>query len=460
MKSYIYKSISFFISVVLVITLLCTGGSYAESVPLKLSKEEAKNLVVTYSPILKQLEKSKTDLVMNYSSLNKSLSGLKTLYDYLPRYKVLYNLYQQMRLIDKYDQYLALAIQGNIAVTTQFLANNGDVAVAVADPSNMTVEQYGEYLVLAQQFALISISNPNLSPAQEYETFISPLHASTMSMQTGIMNLGITSDATKESLRFGIDTLYDTLLMLQGYQELQSMNYAMAKNNFDSAEKKYKAGLLSKTAYDKEYNKQAIAYLNMDTMNREVENLTMQLNLMLGLNITTELELTTQKVIEPTLGSLNEYVQRGLSERSEMLINKNNYQNSVFQFGLIKGYYSSSSLNYKISEAEVSDFELEKEQLMQQITLEINKAYLNAIDKEHAMVLKKAVLEDANRQLENLKKNIKLGLVTDSTRIGLELMVTQATNDYNTARRDYQTAYNALQNASSIGPKYQNQEVQ
>lgn len=456
MKQRIYKNTLRLLSIVLLMTLLASSGSIAETKPLKLSKEDAKALVINYSPIIKGLEKSRNDLVRSFSSLNKNLSGLQTLYDYLPQYKQLYNLYQQMVLIPDYVGYLQIAILGNVVNTTAYVTAHPALAAPIADPNNMTVIQYGTFVSLQPQFALIGITDPNLSSAQEYELFISPLRSSTMSMQTGVMNLGIAVDSTKAALKSGVETLYDSVILLEGYLELQEMSYTMAKSDFETASKKYKSGLISKAALETAENKQRIAVLNRDSMLREVDNLKMRLNLMLGLDVTTVLELTTTNVINPTLGSLDEYISQGLEARNEMQTFKNDHQNVTYQFTLIKGYYSPSSPTYKVAEAEVKDSEYKKLQLEQQITLEINKAYLDAIEKEHEMILKKAVMNDAINQRKDLEKSIKLGFATSSTLNGMDLFVTQATNDYYTASRDYHAAYIALQNASSIGPAYQN----
>lgn len=456
MKQRIYKNTIRLLSIVLLVTLLASGGSIAETTPLKLSKEDAKSLVINYSPVIKSIEKSRNDLVRSYSSLNKNLSGLQTLYDYLPQYKQLYNLHQQMLLIQYYEEYLKLAIQGNVAITNQYVADHPSLIAPISDSTNMTPVQYGTYLTLKPQFALIGITDPNLSAAQEYELFISPLRSSTMSMQTGIMNLGIAVDSTKAALKSGVETLYDSVILLEGYLELQEMSYTMAQSDYETASKKYKSGLISKITLDTAENKEKIAKLNRDSMLREIDSLKMRLNLMLGLDVSTVLDLTTTNVIKPTLGNLDEYIQRGLEERNEMLTFKNDHQNLTYQFSLIKGYYSSSSPTYKVAEAEVKDSEFKKIQLEEQITLEINKAYLYAIQKEHTMVLKKAVMEDAIRQHKDLEKSIKLGFATSNVLIGLDLLVTQATNEYYTANRDFHAAYIALQNASSIGPAYQN----
>jgi len=79
---------------------------------------------------------------------------------------------------------------------------------------------------------------------------------------------------------------------------------------------------------------------------------------------------------------------------------------------------------------------------------------MNVLEKEEAMNLKKASMEDALRQYKELEKNVELGFVTADVLIGLDLMVTQATNDYYMANRNYISAYAALEGASSIGPAY------
>lgn len=461
----IYKVMSMLLTVVLIITIVSSSGSYAVSTPLKLTKDDVKKLVLEYSPVIKSLEKSQKDLVKDFSKLSDQLSGMRTLYGLLPRYKQLYNQYVLLAAIPGYYSYLDLEVGKKFHTITDAAYDtslaalklvNINLEAAIALSTNMKVDDYLEYKTYAPQFALLGITNPNLSNIQEYETFVSPTVIAPMSMQTGVVNLGVAIDSTKAALASGAMTLYDTLILLESYLDLQERSYAMAINDTKTAKKKYDAGLSSLLAYKTAQNKEAIAQLNRDSMARQVDNLMMQFNVMMGLNVTTQLELTS--AIEKTkfLDSLDSYIAKALKERNEVKTLSNNRQNSSFQFDKIKEFYSPSNAVYKIAEAELKDKDLEKEQLILQISLEINKAYINVLEKEDAMAIKKASMDDAIRQHKELEKSIELGFVTADVLLGLDLLVTQATNDYYASNRDYIAAYAALQGASSIGPAYKN----
>jgi hypothetical protein len=460
-NEYLYKLVAVSSAIVIFVTLLASSGTIAESTPLKLTKEDAKKLVLEYSPIIKGLEKSQKDLAKTFTELSDSMEGLRTLYGFLPRYKHLYNLYQSSIAIPNYQIYLeTLAVTQpenmEAVITTLFGTYPNLIAATQPDSPNMKIPEYFEYQALKPQFALLGIINPNLSNSQEYEIFVSPLVVTPMNVQTGVLNLTVALESTKAGLASGATTLYNTLIMLEGFLELQEKSYAMAVNDTKTAKKRFDIGRLSQLDYSIAQNKEAIARLHRDSMRRDVENLTMQFNVMMGLKVSTKLELTESVEKVRQLNSLDSYVIKALKERNEIKTLNNNRQNTEVQFEKIKDFYSSSNPVYKIAEAELKDNDREKQRLVQQITLEIHKAYLDVIEKEAAMEIKKASMEDVLRQHKELKKNVELGFVTSDVLLGLDLLVIQATNDYYTANRNYIAAYAALEGASSIGPAYKN----
>jgi outer membrane protein TolC len=329
-----------------------------------------------------------------------------------------------------------------------------ELGIEVADLDNMQVDEYAEYVSLETIFSALDITDPNLTSEEEYEMFVEPIYVTTKAMETVVLNMSISIDTAEATVYNAAVSLYDNILILEGYLELQTMNYEMSQSDFANGIKKYEMGEISRADYNILENKEKIAKLNMESMARKVDNLKMNLNTLIGIDVETEVTFTSELGDTITLESIDYYTEKALKERNEILSLSNNYTAKLKEYKHIDDFFSSSSESYKIVDGELTDLELQEEQLQQQIKQEIRQAYMNVSEKEENFKIAKLKIEDAKRQYDNLKSNVKVGFVTQSKLLGLDLMVEQATEDYYAAYSDYLEAVTSLESASSIGPGF------
>ncbi len=467
----IKKIMAIALSLSLCFSLLSYTNMNADETVVTLNRDEVGQMAVDHSTMIVGLENTQSDLIRQFSSLKNRMAGLNNMYSNLGTYKLLYQQYLAMAAIPYYYDYLAKAIvPATIAEAatmvdgdfdnneTYILEEETALNAAFSQPTTMTAESYGAYLALKMQFDLVGITNPTaVTKEDEYNTFVYPIKVAPRALQNGVVGLTIGIQDASAGISNGAVALFDTILMLEGYEALQLGSYTMAKNDLDSASKRYNIGQISEIDYQISINKERIAQLNYDKMVRDVENLKMNYNVMLGQDVTTRIELSTESIVEPVefeLGTMASYIEKGLKERNEFKTQVNDYSFATLEFDLIDDYFRSSSNKYKAAAAELRNSELKQKQLLTKINQEIRKAYLNVLEKEENLVHKGKQREDSLRQYSDFELNVELGFVTKSTLGGLGIMVTQANNDYETALREYLTAISSLEGASSTGPAY------
>lgn len=460
------KKINSLILVIILISMIWIPTSLkADNSTIEIKREEVKDMAITYSPMIKGMELDRINLSQNYNDLKKQMEGLEMLYVQLDEYKRVYNLYDSMS--ENYQLYLLVASDPTRMAEVPLLLDADDenfpdtnnlsnaeetvLVLEVANPSNMQIPDYMAYTMMVPQFEMMGIMDPNLSKEEEYNRFISPTKIAPAGMQNGMMILGVGIEQASSGIGGGAEALYDAIQMLKGYEQLQEMNKDMATKSLKDIEKRYELGQISELAYKQAINDEKIAILNYETMKRDVDNMIMNLNVMLGKEVTTKLALV-DGVKKPVLfGSLDIYIERGLKERGEILSNSYNKSNKENEIKYVEAYLRRSSIEYKRLNNNIIDLDLEKAYLDDLIIVDIKKAYANVISKGEEYRINKLKMEDSLRQQSDMKLNVELGLVTENRAAGVDILVLQTTNDYNKAYREYFTAVSDLELISGIG---------
>ncbi len=406
------------LSLVMVAIVPTTLGG-ADETAIRLSRDDVGQMAVDYSPTVKGLETQVTTMSTQYTDLKKAMDGLDALYDLLPSYKGLYNSYQAANAIPpNYGKYLELASSadgGEQAQAARMIDGDdaGDVApvdgtddeealevvvgepaasmdtaaetaldTEVSNPANMSVALYGQYIALAPQFTAMGITNPNLSSSEEFDTFVYPVKVSTNALSTGLKSLSIATESAKAGIKSGATSLYDTVLMMEGILELQEQSYLIADNDYKSAIKKHENGQMSDIDFTIASNKAEIAKRNRDKMVRDVENLEMSLNIMLGQDVTAELDLFTPLLEEPILQELEFYIGRGLEERSEIETAKNTLNSKEYILEIYDDYFPNSHNEYEVAESDYLIAKMDYDKVVLETEVNIREAYFNLLEKK------------------------------------------------------------------------------
>jgi len=402
------------------------------------------------------------------------MSFLEQAYDGLGAYAQLYDLYNS--LSSNYTVYMGLMLSQdptNIGFAQAMI--DGDLLVAdpVGDGATdsdlngltgteelalktetlmMPIDVYVTYLMLQGQYAALGITNPRISKSTEYNTFIKPIKIIPATLQNGAMLMGVGVDQAKAGIPSGAESIFDLVLMMEGFEELQKLSYEMAVDTLTTTSKKYELGQISEVAYKTAVNDEKIALLNYQSMQRDVENWKMQLNTMLGQPVTTPLALIKEVGQPVVLEPLEFYINRGLKERAEIRNNRLNRDNKTDEMKLVEKYLGTRSMDFKRGDYLLKDYALELSYVENDIKADVMNAYVEVQDKEENYRIMKLTMDDALRQQSDMQLNVELGFVTTSMAKGLDIMVASATNDTYKAYRDYMVAVSALEQTSTIGP--------
>lgn len=447
-----------------------SGPLMAEDETLQLTRDTFIEEAVSYSGTIRELDVQLEGLVNQHQSMSSMLDGMEQLYDNLDMYQDLYNQAQYTKNSDaSYWRYLQLAYrlgQGE-TLTVPEQTEMGTLALAYGDlanpdpdkidPTYMTIMNYGIYLNIKPAFDQLGLADPNLSRAEEYEMFVYPLEVAPIALENGIMQLKRGIELATIGTATGMGQLYDSYGMLVGYLDLQEQNYTVAREKYEADITRHQLGRLSDADYEASKNSMEIAKLNRDTMERQVNNLKMNMNRMLGRKpeAPLDIQVTGKAFIPQPLEDVDVYINRALEKRNEILTQEEALRAKEIEMTEVDKFFSDSKDTYKATALELEVLKSQMESVKNDIQIEIISAYQNVLEKEKAADVAKGDLEAADRQYDVVKTNLSLGFVTASTLDQVQMLVSNSLESYNTAVTDYNKAYEDLINASQIGPAYQ-----
>ncbi|PKM93551.1 MAG: hypothetical protein CVU84_15345 [Firmicutes bacterium HGW-Firmicutes-1] len=467
------------VSLISATTVLTGATEPTKTIVLK--KEEVGATAVKHSSVIRGMENDLEGMEDSYRDMRKGLEALDNLYDSLSTYKSLASKktttesdgrFNDMFVIlpQKAGIEMALLTETNAAtiatLTSDLNTINTRIGIIQADmialpdaeeATLLTVLEYYQLQTIATQFAFLGINSANISRQREYDMFVYPLSVAPHAMQAGIDSMKLGVEAAKAGVSSGAEQLYSALLTLEGYYDLQTAAFNLKDSEFKSTTKKYEKGLVSKAKLEQATNEREIASLEKKKLERDLENLQMSLKQMLGIELTTGIDVYTPVDGKRVLNSLNYYITEALKNRSEIKIVDISISHKQLELTQVKQYFSSSADQSLIAESELLEKQLEKQEIQKTIESEIRNAYNDVLIKDEAFLIKLQELLYAKKSLADIIRYYELGYVTQDAIDGYKISVMQKEIDYNDALRKCDDAHKAIKNASLIGPGYNNE---
>jgi len=432
-----------------------SGVMAEEEVPV-LSKEDFINEVLTDNRTISGLEDQLVDMEDQLDSLESMSSYLGSVHSLVPRYNVLGEKYLATKDNDTYFRYLSLGAKMAgvpVAATVDEMTEWGilDASLTAEQKAEiMTVPEYLEYLGYQDALFMFGLTGKTVTAQEEYDTFIVPIYIGHRSLTSGMdsMKDGIVS--AKKGLEVGASQLYNTVLMLSDLQEIMDLTYETSKTNYQSVKEKYDKGLLTESSLLISENDMVIAQLNSEKMARNIDNLKMNMNIMMGRQATEVFDVTQVEARVTELKNVDYYIEEALVQRSEIIGLNRSIEDQTFKKTFVNNTFSKDDYQYKLEAKNMDLLELDLESTKNDITVEIYKLYNDVSEAEQALDIAYQDLAEAKRQYSEVAINVEQGFVTVSTLSQLNLMVTNAVNGVATSSRDYLTAVESLVNASSF----------
>ncbi len=477
-KKNIFKSISHAL-VLLCIFAIGTSAKVKADATQDMAKQQAVDIALKNSTKLLKLDRGLVTIKRNYDKYKEISADVVSLKKSLEQYKAAYKLaYSEGNTA----QYKALTML--IAAFTQAeqipdeVTRNATIAAIVNSPSNTNHltkvqaqgllakadSQIAELREAGNKLALIGLTEfdtttggnkpKNLSPAKTYATFVYlrniPWVIAQDMMDKAKLQREVIQSATDVLVKQG----YDTILYAEDGYNLTKQVYDKQVKDYGQLAKKYEVGAASEIEKNLAQMELQKSKLNLDNLQRQVENGKTQIKQSLGVNLKDNYNFEDEKIQTKEPLTYDEYLTSAMKNRAEILDAKITIAEKQKIFDDLKGYFNKGDLEYLQAEEEIEEAKLKEDQTSKQIETEIQSDYLDIKQKQEDLKLTAKKVEQANNQYKVVNTSYEAGMKPLSMLWLVELGKNKAQIDNNKALRDYNNALYALEANCKIGTKY------
>lgn len=434
---------------------------------LVVDKASYQDMVVEGSPILENLRLQRDNLMDQESKLNDAAEKIKAAYAQLPAYAQLEALYEanqaaarEAELSAEYVEYLGLLSKAASGLTEEEALRLGELTLLLAEGGVaplITAEQYMQYTVLKNMFRAFGVYDPDLDPEKEYDIFIQPAYVMPRTLGLAVDNLILAIKATEAGLSDGAARIFDGVLFMEAMMALQEAGAELSGSSYEGIARKLELGLASEAAAATAQAEYRIAVLNKDSFGRDIENMKMNMNVMAAREVAAPIALEGSIVaISPSKGSVFDYVETALANRSEIRTIQNDMKAKSNELDYMEDYLDTSSARYRTARNEYERLMLQWEDARTTIRKDIYTAYRDMLLNQKGVALAQKELASAKEQYRQMTVNLEQGFINQDTLDAVGMKVIQAENAAVEAERDYYNTIVRLEQAAGIGPGYAN----
>lgn len=221
-------------------------------------------------------------------------------------------------------------------------------------------------------------------------------------------------DVTKKSVMFDVENRYYNVLKAERNLAVKREALKYFQDQLKIAQAAYKVG--TKAKLDVNTIEAAVAGAQAQVVSEENNYRTgvMELNRIIGLELDTQLKLTTQFTLEKTGTSIKveEVIKKALEDNLEILIAKNTMELSKINYDVAKKFYMGgvTILDTAEIDAQVAQAQLDKQKLA--TTSTVRQSYLTLFSLEKVLDWNKKEVEKAAENARIYKLKYEAGLAT------------------------------------------------
>lgn len=410
--------------------------------------------MMEYSTALESLEEARNDLALSLSSFSDSVSGLKVVYEQLETYRTLGSLYDLEAGQVNHIEFLNLQLLGGLSLDEPMRSRFINLRDNDAADVVMTGQQYGAYKQLQGMFQVFGIPNHQVSKETEYNTFVNTIYVTPLSMQQALLSLNRQLESLPNTLESGASELYNTIVMMEDVLKLLDNSYRSSEQDYKRSLQKYEKGLMSEYDFNIIDNNQKIAKVNRDTMERNIDNLKMQLNVMRGVSPNVEFDVEQFKSTPIALDDLDLYIEKALLNSNDIKDKEDAVYYQQVKFDYIAEYFSKSSDEYKMEKLQLDLYKLELQETITDTEVSVINKYSDVVlnKAEYNFALKD--VEEANKQMATMSANVEAGFVAEYVLSDFNILVIQKINTENTELRDYTKSLETLYSFCGLELEY------
>lgn len=221
-------------------------------------------------------------------------------------------------------------------------------------------------------------------------------------------------DVTEKSVMFDVENRYYNVLKAERNLAIKREALKYFQDQLKIAQAAYKIG--TKAKLDVNTIEAAVARAQAQLVSEENNYRTgvMELNRIIGLDLNTQLKLTTQFTLEKTGSSIKveEVIKKALEDNLEILVAKNIIELRKINYDVAKKFYTGgvTILDTAEVEAQIAQAKLVKQELA--TTSVVRQSYLTLFSLEKALDWNKKEVEKAEENARIYKLKYEAGLAT------------------------------------------------
>ncbi|SHJ57310.1 TolC family protein [Paramaledivibacter caminithermalis] len=268
----------------------------------------------------------------------------------------------------------------------------------------------------------------------------------------GLDNAKRNYEATVEKLKADIEEAYYRLLQAQQLEEINKVNVEITKDLHEKTKKKFELGLIAKQEVINSELSLIKAENDYKSAQNTVKNAKMLLNVKLGNDIMTELELKDElKYREFKLDSIADAISKALANRNEIKAAEFGYELAKLNFKITEKKYTGNTYAYKEQKVKSEKAEKDFKDAKKNIEMEVRMNYLDVLQKQEEIKAgeKSVELAEEALRLSQLSYDVGMSVLTDVQKAQTALL--QAKLGLSKAILDYNLAVLKFEDSIGVG---------
>lgn len=312
-------------------------------------------------------------------------------------------------------------------------------------------QQYSMYLMM------YGATPPEMSSEELFYGYIKNRDFPHYSFWASIKNTKTNRDLMESNITLAIRQLFENILNIQDTLELQNELLESMENQNRQIHLKFENGLVSE--YDKYLSDTNLVKqkINIAKLQRSLDNVKMSLKQQIGIPLGQEIELTPYDTVDfsKPLDNYESYLEKAMSNRSEVSIAKIDLQVKQRELDIIKQYIKNELLFDRWdAQQSYDEKKMIYDETVEKVRSDIYDAYKAVLRKRDEVKIAETKKGNAETQYNRAKRLFDAGLIGSNDLMAMEIALYQEKIALNQSMRDYSFNLYRLELACGIGPGY------
>lgn len=296
---------------------------------------------------------------------------------------------------------------------------------------------------------------PDFTSDEMYERFIETRDLTHYDIWAQVQNQKRAREVAEFKIEDSVRSLYYNVLYLRDMQSSSSQSLTTKEKEYKDVQERYKKGLASEVERYQCEIKLGQEKLRIRQNQRNLENAEMQLKNICGIPASQEIKLE-RIALEGgiKLLSYNEYSNKALENRNEVLTDKLGLEVATRKLDIMKQYKTAISMDVMDIQQQADNARFSLSQSTADVLEDIQGAYADVVSKQSNITYTKKALDTSNKNLLIAQKQYELGQASITEVWDAKDEVNLNETNYKKAQQDFDYAYYKINLAVGVGPGY------